>query len=215
LIDIVRSVRQAFQDGVRYKDIRHLVLLYLSSPIPSIDCRWHPLGFIDIPLTQRSSLTKLSIHVWHPRFSKAQKPYQICHSHGWHLSSIVLTGSLQNEIFEVQDNPRGHARIHEIGYHGSTSYSSATSRRVTAAIAETEQYSIGDTYTLPSDQYHWTSTPNSLLVTLMCSDLTHETQSYVVWPWSQQSVYRYDRETCSPDVKREIISDVIAEIGDS
>jgi hypothetical protein len=213
--DFTGEFRQAFQNGSRYEDLCRLTLEYLQSPIASVDARWHPLGFIDFPIAQRggASLTKISIHVWHPHYARPQRPQQICHSHGWNLFSVVLAGSLQNRIFEVRNHSRGNGRVYEVVYTGSTSDSNATKRRVRAEILHTEVYSARDSYTLSADKFHWTVMSDSLLATVMFSDLAHETRSYVVWPWSAATTYRYERRSCSDEEKRAILSDVVAAIG--
>ncbi len=204
--DVSTWLAQSVCEAAPIEGIRDLVCEYLNqhgyAPV-----LWHPLGFIDVPI-ERNAAGKLVIHVWHPRFSRAQQPRQICHSHGWILHSAVLAGELENHTFDIAGNPAGEQRLYQVRYAGASSVSEALDERVTSTRAGEERLSAGRQYTLPADTFHWSQELGALAVTVMYANFVDATPAYVVRPWTGSHTYTYVRQACDASDQRHILADI-------
>ena len=204
--DVSAWLAQSVREAAPIEEIRDLVREYLNQHeyAPAV---WHPLGFIDIPI-ERNAAGKLVIHVWHPRFSRAQEPRQICHSHGWILHSAVLAGELENHTFDIAGNLAGEQRLYQVRYAGTSSVSEALDARVTCTRAGEERLSAGRQYVLPSDTFHWSQELGVLAVTVMYANFADATPAYVVRPWTGDHTYTYARQACDASDQKQILADV-------
>jgi hypothetical protein len=67
----------------------------------------HPLGFLNIPLSE-SRTHRIRIHIWYGSMFSAKSPYKI-HDHSYSSYSIILTGHLRNVIYGESAAAAGNA----------------------------------------------------------------------------------------------------------
>jgi hypothetical protein len=205
---LTEEMESVFHDGGNRDPLSKLALRHLTGD-HEVVMLWHPLGFIDIPLV-RDDRIKMVIHVWHPNFSRRQEPPQICHSHGWHLISTVLTGAFENWSFGIDANANGRHQVYQISYDRAASISTVTDHIVDAERTARERLVEGQTYRIPSDSYHWSHSGDNIVVTAMYADLTNATPGRAIWKRSHAIEYRYVRQQCERSAASAIRRDVIA-----
>jgi hypothetical protein len=197
-----------------YDQLLSASIAFLASRGEEIAVHWHPLGFIDIPVS-RNTTDRTTIHVWHPRFRRRQEPPELCHSHGWTLWSTVLAGTVENHTFEVTESavPTG-AVLYVVDYVGPTSVALRTSHYVIPELVNTESVLWGRQYSIAADTYHSTSNPPHITITVMHSDLRNAASSRVIWPpATKEPEFRYERQACSPETTKQVIADVLTALG--
>lgn len=180
--------------------------------------RWHPLGFIDIPISEgvaaaRRKSSHTTIHVWHPEFSRPQDPPDICHSHGWHLDSVVLHGSFVNETYDVEVDEAAPYMLYEVSYGASVSISQSTGRRVTVRIGNEERMQQGRRYQIPAEFFHWTRTSgDDLVITVMSSSSFTGKSPMIVRSAESRRAHEYERTFCSNGVRKTVFKDILSRL---
>lgn len=135
-------------------------------------------GFLRLRVSER-----LRVHVWHQRLRKAG--VSDIHDHTqWAFDSLVLSGSLINVRYDVQENPvTGSQPYHEAvlkcGVGGGMVDGSV--RLVHLQARAPEQYLPGMTYHQDPDEVHRTI-PQDGTVTLICQARTATDTARVYWP---------------------------------
>ncbi|MFF7547669.1 hypothetical protein ACFZCU_29140 [Streptomyces canus] len=177
--------------------------------------RWHPLGFIDIPVSEGAPAahrrsTHTTIHVWHPEFSRPEDPPDICHSHGWHLDSVVLHGSFVNETYDVEASAAAPYLLYEVSYGSDASISRATGRRVTARIGSEERLQQGTRYQIPAELFHWTRAHgDDLVITVMSSSSFTGKAPMTVRSVGSPPARTYQRTPCPSRVQKSVFEDIL------
>ncbi|MFI9502815.1 hypothetical protein [Nocardia sp. NPDC052566] len=113
----------------------------------------HPLGFFCFPVWRGTGLG-VCLHVWAegPRAAPTTSPM---HAHSWDLVSVVLYGTVGNEIIDVDPAPaRPTHRIFEIQSAADGDLVRATSRLASYRIRSCERFRAGETYTLRHGVFH-------------------------------------------------------------
>ncbi|MFE9643616.1 hypothetical protein ACFYO0_05570 [Streptomyces sp. NPDC006365] len=180
--------------------------------------RWHPLGFIDIPISEGAAAacrksTHTTIHVWHPEFSRPQDPPDVCHSHGWHLDSVVLYGSFVNETYDVEADAAAPYTLYEVSYGAGVSISQSTGRRVTVRIENEERIQQGTRYQIPAEFFHWTRTnSDDLVITVMSSGGFTGKSPMTVRSADSRLTYEYERKFCSSGVRKTVFQDILSRL---
>lgn len=107
--------------------------------------RIHPLGFYF--LQDYISSTKRAtrrIHVW--LSNGPNRPANDQHTHAFDLESLVVTGTLRNELFQFKENKHGSTTEFKVSYRSSESTLNPTGRR-----GNLEQ--LASFITLPGSRY--------------------------------------------------------------
>jgi hypothetical protein len=114
----------------------------------------HPLGFLCFPVWRGGSRLGICVHVWtggvraHPTTSPM-------HAHSWDLLSVVLYGTVGNDILEIDSAPaRPTHRLFEIHSAADGDLVRATARLVAYRTRSSERFRSGEVYTLPHGMFH-------------------------------------------------------------
>ena len=151
------------------------------------------------------------MHVWHPLHSRRQQPPQVCHSHGWILTSRVLNGCLDNELFDVSEVEGGDCRAFTIRYGEGVSRAEQMAGTYAVSPTRSERIAADTLYNIPADTFHWTHIPTSdVVVTAMTrshSDSPSAPLTFRRIPCDFS--YTYEREACSPEVTQQVAADLL------
>ena len=86
----------------------------------NIEFIWHPLGFIMGTLITEKEM-RLRIHIWSKKYSKPQEPYWNIHTHIFHLKSWIISGSILNTLYEIEEVNESENCIYEVHYNDNKS----------------------------------------------------------------------------------------------
>jgi len=213
---------KALADGIVSADdpvtLAELLRRLLATTVPErLVLRYHPLGFVDLPLdtkpvdVSRRLPTRATVHIWHPAVSRAEAEPPICHAHGWHLTSTVLSGSVGNQAYDVQLAADGNLCLYEILYTGDTSVSRRTDVTCTATPVAAVFHRAGATYQIAADAYHASVLDgDELVITAMASDNMRPAPALAIRPRSMPGELRYDRQPLPDYEKKVVIGDMLA-----
>jgi hypothetical protein len=113
----------------------------------------HPLGFLCFPAWRGGGLG-ICVHVW----TDGVRPIPTTspmHAHSWDLVSVVLYGTVGNEILELDCAPtRPSHRMFEIHSAANGDLVRATSQLCTYRTRSSEGFRAGEVYTLPHGAFH-------------------------------------------------------------
>ncbi len=136
----------------------------------SIVAQRHPLGFFACRWPIGESET-LRLHLWDKRFEWAQEPGWEIHDHVFSFSSVVLLGSLQNCIYEIDEAHKGpgHQSLYEVAYDGATSSMRAIRSNVSLEAVSDATESFGSRYEMESGVLHASRLLSDRAVTLLAT----------------------------------------------
>ncbi|GAA5053966.1 hypothetical protein [Nocardia callitridis] len=117
----------------------------------------HPLGFLCFP-AWRGGGRGVCIHVW-TEGVRADSTTSAMHAHSWDLLSIVLYGTVGNQILDVDDADDDTAfapthRLFEVHSGSEGDLVRATPRAVGYRTRSTEHFRAGQVYTLRNGAFH-------------------------------------------------------------
>ncbi|WP_155368176.1 hypothetical protein [Catellatospora vulcania] len=127
----------------------------------------HPLGFICLPLSRDQSDVGVCVHVWSDA-DVATRTTSAVHCHSWDLLSFLLSGSILNQTYQVDDDPEGPLRVYEIRSADGHDEILTSARRVRITAGHADIRSSGEYYELPAGHFHasLTRSPESVTVVL-------------------------------------------------
>ncbi|WP_405177124.1 hypothetical protein OG225_22225 [Nocardia sp. NBC_01377] len=115
----------------------------------------HPLGFLCFP-AWRGGVLGICVHVW-LEGACARPTTSAMHAHSWDLLSLVLYGTVANEIIEVTEPPATPThRVFEIHSEAGGDLVRATPCSVAHRVRSREVFGPGEIYTLPRGVFHVT-----------------------------------------------------------
>jgi hypothetical protein len=138
--------------------------------------RWttHPLGFFHLAEEVGPGI-RLRVHVWPQGWSVPDE--QIggeIHNHVFDLRSLVLFGSIRNEVFEAVENRDGEYRLLDVEYGPAISRVIPSGPAVRLEEAGYCVYTAGEVYNLRASVLHRSSakaTPAITLVLAACASV--------------------------------------------
>lgn len=214
---LLATLSDAVQNSATADQIRGLILSYLRmTRADEVPMHWHPLGFIDVPLSagdileQRKS-HRPTIHVWHPDFTRPQMPAQVCHSHDWDLESTVVAGTLENIEFVVQESPQGEYRKFAVSYENLQSVSTRMPGSYNVSEVRRLMLMCDTRYEVPGGTFHW-SRPEAhriVITTMTRSPMGSSKQAETLRRYPCEMQYRYLRAACEGTDKQKIIQSII------
>lgn len=128
----------------------------------------HPLGFFYFPLKKANGRT-LRLHVWHDLHRPVTPGTSPYHTHSWTLLSHVLVGSITNHEPElIVSYHDADYRLYDIGGDSVTDLIEPTSVTVKFLPGTSETYANGETYSMPSGEFHATDCAAGAFAATMC-----------------------------------------------
>jgi hypothetical protein len=119
----------------------------------------HPLGFVCLPV-ERSGVYGICLHIWDAEFPTAKPDTSEIHCHSWDLVSLVLHGSIVNELIEVADDRESPThRVFRVTSRDGRDSFTATSRVVRYRQSDHQTRKAGEVYRLPAGHFHKTVVP--------------------------------------------------------
>lgn len=117
----------------------------------------HPLGFVCFPM-RRDADEGVCVHVWLPGRDgfAPHLPTSGIHAHSWDLMSLVLLGSVGNEVVDARTVPEGEAthRVYEIRSADGADEVVPTARCVRSSRREISYAGPGEVYRLAGGEFH-------------------------------------------------------------
>ena len=113
----------------------------------------HPNGFEKILLQRRSNGQRVYLHYWPGPFHGSH-----IHGHNWDFTSVVLLGSLTNEIFTVSAEPtsEGSIRVRRMWHQGTSEPLANDPEQFSTAVraVAAADYHPRDTYSQRAEVLH-------------------------------------------------------------
>jgi len=115
---------------------------------------WHPLGFIHILIGSVDEL-RARLHIWtRNSLMRASTNWPI-HDHIWTLHSRVLAGTIENRIYDVQDDLRSAShRVYHVAHRAEDAILEPSDQLVQCTLASSTTYRAGEQYAVPSLRFH-------------------------------------------------------------
>ena len=177
-------------------------------------------GFLSIPLYRSAEVNEgvvlLRLHIWDSSLKRYIEPvYEkfSIHSHVFYGSSIIVSGSLENRVYELDKNDTSSdlslfkvlwsERRCDQGSVAMLSRLINTEQRVRIHNETSDFYYAGQIYTIDAGEFHRSLADSSgkIAATLFLFDssLGNKASSYIVGPsnFSEGPKYRYDKFNCS------------------
>jgi len=141
-------------------------LEYIRST-PAEEYGVHPLGFLNIPLSE-SRTHRIRIHIWYRTMFAASSPYKI-HDHSYSSYSIVLAGHLRH--FTYAETSFGASGTDEFIVAQAAPGMTNTTLQMTNGrvhVAEVGELNLtsGSAYGLARDVFHYAEAMTDFVVTL-------------------------------------------------
>lgn len=223
-METTRALARSLLAGAQCDSLRAQLLSYLTRTNPAdILLRYHPLGFLDLPLDTDSIEqshrldVRATMHIWHPGVSRPADHLPLCHAHGWELRSTVLEGTIGNQEFEVEEPADGGYPIYSISYEEDVSISTRTARGCHASRSSVARYySRGDTYLISGSTYHTTVLdPASIVITAMVSNNRTPSIASTVHVPDTPAEIRYRRTVLAHQPRGRVIRDLVHRLAGS
>lgn len=135
----------------------------------------HGNGFLKIILLDNGY--KLRLHIWFPE----QYCEENIHDHRWSFASLILIGSLKNEIW--CDNENGIS-LREYIYHAETENNVSKKIEIgyhNFCLEKTDVYTKGQRYFMSKEKLHRIVTSkNEIVATMICTAPTNQTTTRLI-----------------------------------
>lgn len=216
--DVVRLVVEKVRQGKYDTELRHNLLEILTD-LPgdgsSKPCIWHPYGFISRSVGKTEDGGDVRLHIWPETRRVRQQPDWPVHRHSWGLHSMVLSGALVNEIYEIEPTQHSAHQLYAVGYTESTSLLNRTSTVVNQRLQSRQVYRVGDHYSMTIAQFHATYVrEGQLTATLALTTANGDTSPSVVGEYGCANTYAFTRQPCDPNVYRAALDRILAQLVD-
>ena len=176
----------------------------------------HPLGFVHTKLGVTEKDIELRLHIWPDDERPFQKPRLPIHDHVWHLDSHILTGGIENEIYQVEETDQEPThRIYQVSYDGEKEQSllAPTEKAVRANLCREVTYEAKDHYSIDLSTYHASRVPESeFTATIVATSNSEKKPPKVLGPLNGDSEYTYNRQQCEPKVANRYINKLYEKI---
>jgi hypothetical protein len=199
-------------DGTAVRSELRPILERAIKTLREVKAVTHPLGFIHLTLAQIEQCT-LRVHLWPPGI--VSEP--IVHNHIWHLTSYVITGAIENLIYEITDDEHVPSqRVYEIAYRGLENTIIPTSRTLSQRIQSATIYKAGDVYSLEIGTFHSTRLPYSVLTaTLVLAQYGERQRPEIVGEISIEHARHMTRAYARTEDVRRWLDELIRIVGGS
>lgn len=165
---LTHDLAAVFNEAKSASGRAEILAALIGSPLATASIHRHPLGFL-VAKAECGVGTALRLHFWSKKWKALQSGFEV-HDHGFDLESLVITGHVQQTVYEAVDDRDGANRVYTVEYSGKASVLEASSRLVRLSIIREERFAEGQTYTLPARVLHQLECVADEAVTLV---LTH------------------------------------------
>lgn len=174
----------------------------------SIEFIWHPLGFIMGTLVVEEKM-RLRIHIWSKKYSKPQEPYWNIHTHIFHLKSWVISGSILNTLYEIEEVNEAENCIYEVCYNDNKSILKKSTKLINLINMNTNLYKKNDSYSIESGVFHSSTLETTSALTIVLSTVTDIETPLVIGKKDYDNFNtKYNREK----VDRNILFNILNEL---
>lgn len=190
------------QNNISLNEIKEKLL---TSDIEFI---WHPLGFIMGTLITEEKM-KLRIHIWSKKYSKPQKPYWNIHTHIFHLKSWIISGSILNTLYEIEEVNESRNCIYEVHYKDNKSILKKSNKLINLINTNTLLHKKNDNYSIESGVFHSSTLESTSALTIVLSTATDVKTPLVIGKKDYDNFNsKYNREK----VNRNILFNILSEL---
>lgn len=176
----VRSDHALFNEQVVpiLRDLRSEVFDKTVPNLEQFDGQWHPLGFMSFKLGTITDFGTLRLHIW-PKDLRRQSPRgPKIHDHAWHLSSLVLSGTYTDTLYEVEEvagaytetqrNAADLLRVYRPKLQTTSTFLDTDGTCAKATPYQTREIPADRTHVIPVHTFHTTDVPTAIFAaTLM------------------------------------------------
>lgn len=163
--ELAEGILTTGADPLRVDGVQLVHRLQGSGPL---QCERHPLGFSHIELTPLLPAhigCRLRLHYW-PEVDLRHDGLGSLHDHSWDLASCVLTGELEDTVYETREEESGEWWATRVRYADSGN-AFIPAGRFAVKISRTRVVSSGECYYLPSRCVHSSRVAHAPAVTLI------------------------------------------------
>jgi hypothetical protein len=157
----------------------------------------HPLGFLRIQLL-REGPVGLYVHIWTSRISMPRPTTTGIHSHNWWLLSRIITGSIENRVYTVEEcDNSGDYQIFTVKHDNNVDNLLSTGRYVKCRLANRTLHTTDECYQLPPNTFHF-SIPHTAVDTVTLILASHRSsESEYVLGHPEQETHQIRRSPCA------------------
>ena len=171
----------------------------------SVSAVWHPLGFMYLQLRHETNRT-LRIHIWSPLPGEYTGLGWLIHKHNWSLSSYIICGQLENNIYNVSHNSDSPThKIYAIEYLGLINRLRATDRFVLCKGEASQLQTEGSCYKITPGVFHATVVKSEVVATMVLATDAPDTTNEVLGDISGAASYLTERRPCCQKAVRRAI----------
>lgn len=154
--------------------------------------KWHPLGFMAYRLGNIAAFGTLRLHIWPAGLRKDSPRGPKIHDHAWHLSSLVMSGTYTDEIYEVEEVERpvfseddrreqGLLRVYRPKFTETSASLDTDGSCAIATPTERRRFEAGLTHDIPVRVFHLTDIPpTESVTTLLIESPTYNTRTRIL-----------------------------------
>lgn len=113
---------------------------------------WHPLGFTSCLIEEVKNVREIRVNYWPLHQRRTKNPDWPIHTHRYHLSSMVLAGSVEDIQYVTEDGSSDH--IYEVRYSGKDSEIKKTSNRISLKENICNSRKAGEVYEVERGVFH-------------------------------------------------------------
>jgi len=151
---------------------------------------WHPLGFVSCVIKKDDKHT-VRIHCWPKGERRVKNPDWPIHTHCYHLSSYIVSGSIQDIKYKTGSGDE-HA-VYAVKYTGDDSEISQTTSHIKIEELTNEKRTSGECYEVERGVFHQSIVPIAEeVITIVVLSEFDSTPPLVLGHRSQKK-YPYDR----------------------
>lgn len=142
--------------------------------------RWHPLGFLVVPLGVHENYGALRLHVWPENLRHQRQEGPGIHDHAWHLASTVLRGTYKDTLYDLVDTgpltetervEHGALKSFQVGYQPDApdrlAYDGHT---YTAYVRKERTDEVGGLHYVLANRFHLTTIPRNMCTATLVLD---------------------------------------------
>lgn len=113
---------------------------------------WHPLGFTSCLIDEVKNVREIRINYWPLQERRTKNPDWPIHTHRYHLSSMILAGSVQDIQYDTEGGNTDH--IYEVRYSGKDSEIKKTNSGISLKENTCISRKTGEVYEVAKGVFH-------------------------------------------------------------
>lgn len=187
-----------------------LLEFIVQSPLP-IPFTWHPLGFAHAKILSQDQMA-LRVHLWPCADRRPQHPLWPVHTHIFNLESLVLSGRVQNTLYNFHSTDVGPNQLYRVEYRDGGSALIATETFGDASEYQIHVAGPGEKYEVLPEMFHSSSVEeHELAATLVRTCQQNIINAWVLGGREGRPEYFYRRSPCDPGVVLKVLRSVLVD----